>query len=665
MSNAGKSVGSTYSVYLVAFLSFLFFWTSGLAIRPFPSYYVQWIIAVFLICLIIFIYGMIQNRNRLSSILRDSWVRFCILYAALVILQGCSHELFLGRLADSDSVNVLEVSVEEWRQENIKFTILYLYFPILCLIQYIMVRSIGTSGYLRGLSIALILGFVFTGLGMIIDSRASIAIAFRAGRFRGLFSSPNSFAHCALFLIPVFILAAVRCRGLSRIWFGTIAFLFGIMMVYSGSRSAMLGMFLVILMFPVIAVSYLPIRSRTIRLLIVGLLWLAITTTVIGYASQTGDRQDLTVYGTMGRLVESWHKLRDDGIRGVLFENETRGRHGIVATAMTMRSPLAGFGPGGYYREYPNISFMFAGRRLAASDSALNHYLMISADLGIPLLLINLVILWIPVIRSFREARRENRTFIAMTRYLLTMIAVAYMVSIHFLPPSYFPDTNWVWTGIIAYLAAIKTKDSEDLQTARKNYFRWSLIGCVPFIAVASGVLLLLLGPFGYHQRRNTSWWPNRYECNCFPVEESADGLIRWCGKSSSIQIPISETIPDTMCIEIAAHHPDLPRDPLRISYGGISGVYAQRLIFNSDWTPLKIPTDSTHVYTLSVGDERNRWHWNLIPGVEEYLPEIRIIDEYHIRFLVLTFDVSRTWKPSDWYDSADERNLGIVVKSP
>lgn|GEM_PF-3425665 len=78
MSNAGKSVGSTYSVYFVAFLAILFFRTSDLAIRPFPSYCVQWIVAVFLICLIIFVYairhdsepkavGMIALMNAISE----------------------------------------------------------------------------------------------------------------------------------------------------------------------------------------------------------------------------------------------------------------------------------------------------------------------------------------------------------------------------------------------------------------------------------------------------------------------------------------------------------------------------------------------------------------------------------------------------------------------
>ena len=501
----------------------LFFLTPGLFYSAFKHYFYSWQIAVFFLTAVTVVLLFLLSRRGESNIsggFRVLTIFYILTLAAVVI----PHTLALARLAPSFRVNVQGHPARVWSRENVKFAIFYLLFPILCLLHQRCLRRTNLRQVVGILGSICLLNAMIIILQICVPGCPLNLPFWQMQRFGGLATDPNASAMTAFLCLPVFAAALLITKRSSWKYFhlGVICALIWIIAM-GGNRTVAGGVALLIVLAPLtlaIANRQWSIRRR----IIFGLLPIATLIVVLVMAPILSERAAAGEIGVLGkRLALTWQKFATGGVERVFNEGEARGKLFEAAWSLVQRSPLSGWGPGGFYREYSNEVFFRSGRLERSFDSALNHYLMIAGDFGLPVLAVNLVLLLLPVAAAVRalSLMRERSERIAVSWLLTANIIFLFMICT--LPPSYFPETLWVWTAELVYLARAG-KGRMDVQS------RWVFALRQLRIPVAIALLLFVIvgsyqtsfGSLGYKVRGKVPWWcaSREYEClhNAFLV---------------------------------------------------------------------------------------------------------------------------------------------------
>jgi hypothetical protein len=344
---------------------------------------------------------------------------------------------------------------------------------------------------------------------------------------------------------------------------------------------------------------------------------------------------------SLERTISTLEDFRNGGLREVLFNSDQRGTNYIVAWDMLKSSPLAGWGPAGFHRESSTFLILRLGYKLVV-DSALNHYLMIGADLGLPVLFLSLVMIISPLVIALSTIKRlsDNKM-----RYVVAFTLAAniiFLILIITIPPTFFPGLVWVWTAQLAYLILIGgnygIKKTITANRLRITFF--IVLGIL--ISVFFGAYQTTFGSKGYVARQDLDWWPYKYERNCYGTETWEDNILRWCKNNASMQFVIRSNSPssNTFRAKLMVNHPDLKSRPVTVKYGGKEGT-VNELLFQ-DYSTKEIE----------------------IPVTEEYIYELMSLQNTPYSRFVLNLDVSRTWVPKEW-GGEDARELGVAVITP
>jgi len=354
------------------------------------------------------------------------------------------------------------------------------------------------------------------------------------------------------------------------------------------------------------------------------------------------NKEDPSV-ALLRRIEKTYNEYKEYGFKKVV-EESGRFELGLQALRLTRLSSLAGWGPGGFYRNLHNIRLRNGEKSYFPFDNANNHYLQMSSELGIIGGGVNLFLHIVPLWMIFRVRNRikdQDERLVVVIIFTTVIIMILLLFLTH--PPHpQAVSVQWILVVMLSFLFITALKSGYTFKPATIKFVSLLLVLAAFF---TWGTYNNAFGKEGYRARQKADWWPYKYEKNCYDYERWPKGTVRWCSDEASIQFPIviGWELFDKTEISIVASHPDIEERPLVVRYGGKHG-------------PL-------HKMVIS-----KRWQWKTIeiPLTDEYIFEVKGQNNTVLaKYLVLSFDVSRVWVPKQWKVSNDTRRLGIAVLFP
>ncbi|OGF67055.1 MAG: hypothetical protein A2Y62_10970 [Candidatus Fischerbacteria bacterium RBG_13_37_8] len=630
--------------YLYCIFTLLYLLSFGLFSSVFIVYREIWYGFIFTGSVIFLIVLWKSSKNNSLSLPVRVLYLVCLYFGGVVLFSGIFHAISLYFELPFARVNVAQINADLWKQENIKFTMLYLFFPVLLLLQYQVMRRIRFISIIRYLSVCVIPSIGVIVYQGFVDNLFLNRWLPWTKRIGGLASDPNAYALTAFLLFPVLLAGSIiEKKPALRILMIIVAVLLIANMIFAANRTAVLGVMLLVLLIPLIISISMHTYRRSTRL---GLLILTIVLILGAYFALDIVADNVGALGPVGkRLATTWNKYKHEGMISLFTGEEVRGNLWSVGCTLLWKSPLGGWGPGGFYREYPNEMYLRSGKVYLALDSVLNHYLMIADDFGLPGLGFNIALLFLPIIlaiAALRKMREQQMRIITATILISNSLFVLMIILI---PPAYFPDVLWVWTTQSALLLVLYeqnvTHDVNRIPVEKKlKLVHLSFIILLALMLI--GAYETSFGEFGYSAKQETEWWPFKFDNNCYPVEFHWQGWGQWCKRHAILIIPIEDRQSGAMTVKFSAGNPDLLEKPLEVFYGGKNGPSARMIVNDYTLRSLTVPLNREYSY------ETRR------PGKESA-----------DRSLVLSLDVSRTWLPQKFGYTGDTRELGIYVLYP
>jgi len=314
--------------------------------------------------------------------------------------------------------------------------------------------------------------------------------------------------------------------------------------------------------------------------------------------------------GPLTRLFE--RPAESSGIVDTLWN---RGGYGTIAMRMLREFPLTGVGVGAYHVIAPDYWRVMVDRQLPF-DNAQNWWRHVVAEFGVlggaAVLLWSLVVVWLVI--AGRAPPHEWPTAAAL-RGLIAGIGVCSLLGM----PTQTPVVLMSFLLLVAWLGVLVGEQHVPVLLPYRRA-PWITV-TVLAIAGVTGDLVLARGPLSLSARAVRAH--RDYVTGAYPPEGTpGSGQFRWTrGEARFI---LQERTP-WVVMHVWVHHPDVSRNPVRITISTPCGVIVERTLTSTD--------------PLSIG--------LVLP------PDERIFDA--------VVRVSRTWRPSA-FGQRDPRELGAGV---
>ncbi len=296
----------------------------------------------------------------------------------------------------------------------------------------------------------------FMGQSTGISEQSWIAANTFANRYASTLVDPNSLGIYTVILLLVFIGFVCYFKVKSKIIISAIAvFECLILLMFSGSRTGLLGLLLIILFYIFILVYFIfrkiyrrkkisNISNKKILLAsVVSFLIIIILFSVASIFTLKNLNDDLLPV-TLKRLKADISLLSEGNIREAVG-NILGGRELLWKAAyyIVRDYPISGIGIGMITIELPNYGKIYGMVNLA-NDMADNYYLQVAAELGIFVLMINLWIFWV-FIRSFRmgmvSIKDKKLKYLMLNMFLILPVMLIMFV---FGPHTYFMEITFL-----------------------------------------------------------------------------------------------------------------------------------------------------------------------------------------------------------------------------
>jgi len=487
-----------------------------------------------------------------------------------------------------------------------------------------------------------------------------------AHRINATFTDPNSLGNYIVLLFPVYIILIIYYkRWYLKLLFITLLIGFLFITMFSGSRDALIGIIISLIIFIVIGltrlakiliakskssrkIKYFSITMASVVLIIV-LIFISLFTTLMVSRIELKDkyRPPETGIALFDRTVDTiwmgYNVYRQAGIIEA-FKSVSSERHFIWAQAVNMFKDykITGVGLGSFIIELPNYH-QLNNSEVRIVDFSGNYYLQILSELGLPGLLLILLIFFLIIKKVFYYYRNQKLTgkkeragwFLA--GFFISFIS---MVILLFLGPhTNFNEIQFsFWLIIGLMLAFIKINQSEYSKSNYKEVksYKDSLnivrrirldlkqrISLILIILIFSGSFFISSWKdLSINIRQNVVGWENKYG---FYEEESIEGRnIRWTEVDASRVI---EKGGGNLIVPVKDSDPASHLLPLFIRFF----------------------IDNKLVKVVKISDKE--WH------------DIDIdLSEYSKEKLTFTISCSRSWIPKERGLSNDTRELGVMV---
>lgn len=455
-------------------------------------------------------------------------------------------------------------------------------------------------------------------------------------RASGFGMDSNGMGLSIFLLFPLSIMAILINRGIwKRVLFGMLTLILLWCLFLSGTRSGLIGVLIFIFILPLIWIRSNKNLSRRWRYVL--FLSPLIAPFILGGMLILIKDSHLPL---SKRLQEGYSDFKNVGLIQVI-EKSARYELGLQAWRLTKISPLSGWGPGGFYRNLHNIRFRNGDGSYFRFDNANNHYLQMTSDLGIIGGGLNIFLHTFPLWMVFRIRKRiqesDERLAVGIIFSTVFIMMFLYITGPHTMAISVL----WILVVMLCFLFVTALRYGYTFRPINMKF-----IGILSILTVLFtwGTYNNVFGKEGYKERQKADWWLYKYEKNCYQEEDWPKGIVRWCNKNASLQIPIkkNQPLPDNLEISLIAHNPDLDMNPLIVKYGGKKGpIYEILLSRRGEWKMVEVPVTDDNIFEHQGPDNVLR------------------------RYIVLSLDVSRTWVPKEWGVNEDTRELGVAVLIP
>lgn len=624
-------------------LSIIFLITIGPAVYFMPDISLSWDEVVLFSCLLAVLIVSFIGFKTLNKSLKY-YIYLCFLFAAILIVVGGMH---LGALVSIDHftvINSVGVIVKKALEEIPVFMLLYIYFPILLVLQIFLYRKLQFLVVVRITAGVFLISLAVLYYQSFFDPQFLNDWQTWTKQVNGLASDPNAFSLSAFLIIVLLVSgASLAEKWLEKFFFILVVGLLLVGLFLAGGRTAVGGASLFIISWPMVLAIANTQWSGSKRVLVSILPFVFL---LFVFSCMPFFNEGLAHFGIAGkRIAETYTQFDQHGIlNGIFSSGEARGELFRVGFSLIEKSPLAGWGPWGFYREYPNEIYLASREIKPAFDMVLNHYLVVAVDFGIPVLVLDLILLFIPLVGAIYFLKNEDNYKLRLSTATLVVGNVLFLFMISLMPPAYFSDVIWIWTGQLAYLLVIADKKAflQNFNISRTFNVIFASLIVIPAVI---GTYQTSFGSKGYLARSHYPWWPTAqlsYDYGCYPADRLGDGSKgRWCGKNSILQIPITAYAGEHVEININNEYPDLRGNPVVLQYGGKDKWDSEIVLKKKESTTVKIPLDDDHIYRYTLQN-----------GKEE-------------KYLVISFNPSRTWIPSKHGVGSNSRQLGVLVTIP
>lgn len=444
------------------------------------------------------------------------------------------------------------------------------------------------------------------------------------------FKDPNSFGVFLAAFFPLLLAIVLTSKGLTRLLALLSSALVLFVLPKTGTRSALLGILLSILIFGFFLLRHFKIKKLVLFKKKTALLAISILIATILFAGYFGLKQSRV----MDR-IETYAKGSLGGMSVIGFSPE-RFFLWKEAVAMMKDYPAAGVGVGAYIIELPNYYTKNLGDYDAGlegfrrNDSAENYFLHIGAEVG----LIGLgLVLWL-FLTMFRYMYTAGRSIEKKETKLIYLGAVAgifaYIFTLLFHSYVGSPEvkyTFWLLVAIALSPEIKKTGLKKDPRTAKAIK-----IGSIILIALFGGVFL-------WNSTHSLSL-KHRYKeldlnqnFGLGKTEQTEDGRIfQWTREYGGLFLNVTQPF---IHIPLLASHPDIENNPVIVKVYLVKDFFKEKILLGEI------------VITKA--------EWNTY--------EFELSNELH-QDVILLFEVSRTWNPLKVLGTSDPRNIGVAIGS-
>ncbi len=477
-----------------------------------------------------------------------------------------------------------------------------------------------------------------------------------SGRFNATFTDPNALGAYTILLFPIYIgLLIYFKRWYSRLLILVSFSLFLMLLFFSGSRSAFIGIILAIIIFFVIFVirGFRYIRKRAkfysrrekIILISIPLIILIGLAFFSFYLINTPDSYILKT-SLVSRTIETYktgiyYTSKDGIIEGLKSISNYRYIFWGQAVEMFKDYPLTGVGQGSYILQLPNY-LIINQTGFSQVDYSGNYYLQVLSELGFLGLVVVLFILYLLINKVFNYFRvRKHLKEFENSDWLLIALFISFVSMLAgqiFGPHTNFDEvqlTFWLIIGLVIAYIKIKQIGLKErfrpLQIHRRLKFGLgekislaviALIFTFSLLISSATTLSINVSQNLYDIKGNYRGWENNY--GFYKEETIGNETFRWTSIDASEVVEKNGT---KMIIPMKDTIPIEPEKPLSV----------------------KIFVDNLLVKKVRL--EHNKW------------TDVQIdIPDFTKDKITLTLTFSRSWSPKKIGLNPDTRELGIRV---
>lgn len=585
-----------------------------------------------LLLFLVLFWGWSINRLRTRSkvIIRDPILKPMLFFSLILLVSGIITALrymnffpfTTGHLREL-MVNVNGVRTGGALMSSLFSSLSYVSAFIFFLIA---VNTVKDKAYLKKLLSALMLSAVIVLVFAFVQryysmSFGNILIFSSLKRLNSTFMDPNSFGLFMAGFVPLLLGLLISSKGARRGLILVLLLLCLFVFPWVGSRSAMLGLCVGIVVFGIALMGSLPpLRRKKIKVFAAIAVLLVVSGIFLSTVSQNTSlyerfQQDLDMLSQKSAL-----RMIIDPLRIRLWQ---------AAGSMFMQYPLSGVGLGAYIIEFSNYT-KAKGFETHHTDSAENYLLHVGAETGIIGLVIVFWLLY-EVVRLTTCAWRMNREDGKDRFIFLGLLAGIVSISVNLLFHSYIGayDAKYFAWVLIALLAVFSREEGKD----RRPHVHWKRNKTVFVILVLS----LFTGLNLWHSTHSLSlfqsaerngWYQN---FGFYANERDERGFdFSWARKSAGISVPHLE---DTLIVPVMVSHPGIEQHPVTLQIFRADAYFNNKELLHeiqferSEWIDLD----------LSLG---------AIPGQRCYF----------------VLETDRAWQPLKFLGVPDPRWLAVAI---
>ncbi|MHB8276133.1 MAG: O-antigen ligase family protein [Candidatus Humimicrobiaceae bacterium] len=489
-----------------------------------------------------------------------------------------------------------------------------------------------------------------------------------SGRFNATFTDPNALGSFTVLAFPLFLVLIIYYKKwYIKVSFSILFLLFLPLIYFAGSRSALIGILISIIVFIIIGLRELFKTSRRNRSLI--LIIIAIILIIIILASilliKTDNKLKIKIAasGIVMKTIETIKAavlyFRIDSLAEAI-KSISNYRYMLWKRALQMVRdyPLSGVGSGAFIIELPDYNWKY-DKAFLQVDYPGNYYLQIFAEFGLPGLILLLAI-YALIIKKFinykyfikkNNITDKNKIIIygLFASFISMVIILIFGSHINMVE---IQITFWLIIGLIcSYIKIYKEKTilnsivnlkefelssyNNFYDISIKEIFKEKLVRNKSRLISFIIILVIFITSFAYYSCNNLSInikqnlfkWSDLNHTNSYGfynVENGSPDGPRWISYDASISI---KKTGDIFSFALKAKNPDLAINPL----------YVKIYIDNTFIKEFKLVDNNWHKYTLKL-PKTNR------------------------NAITLTIVPSRTWNPQKLGIGNDNRDLGIMV---